>query len=171
MKKNIVIFLGIILTLGAASIAAVEGGGSAMKLTSPEFENNGFIPKKFTCHGENVNPALVIENIPEGTRRLALIVSDPDAPSGNWVHWVLFNIPVVSRIEENSVVGIPGVNDSGKNRYDGPCPPSGTHHYIFKIYALDTEFDLQKGVTKKTLENSMQGHILARAELTGLFKK
>ena len=169
MKKNIVIFLGIVLTLGAG-VAAAEGGNT-MKLTSPEFENNSFMPKKFTCRGENVNPALVIENIPEGARRLALIVDDPDAPSGNWTHWVAFNIPIVSRIEENSAPGIQGVNDSGKNRYDGPCPPSGTHRYIFKIYALDAELDLQRGVDKQTLENSMQGHILARAELTGLFKK
>ena len=169
MKKNIVIFLGIILTLGAG--VAVAEGGNTMKLTSPEFGNNSFIPKKFTCRGENVNPALVIENIPEGARRLALIVDDPDAPSGNWTHWVAFNIPIVSRIEENSAPGTQGVNDSGKNRYDGPCPPSGTHRYIFKIYALDAELDLQRGVDKQTLENSMQGHILARAELTGLFKK
>ncbi|MEK6733414.1 MAG: YbhB/YbcL family Raf kinase inhibitor-like protein [Candidatus Omnitrophota bacterium] len=167
MKKIIVIFLGIILT---AEIAAAEGGNT-MKLTSPEFENNSYMPKKFTCRGENVNPALVIENVPEGARRFALIVDDPDAPSGNWVHWVVFNMPVVSRIEENSAPGIQGVNDFGKNRYDGPCPPSGTHRYIFKIYALSTELDLQEGADKQTLENSMQGHILAWAELTGLFKK
>ena len=167
MKKIIVIFLGIILTAG---IAAAEGG-NAMELTSPEFENNSFIPKKFTCRGENVNPELGIKNIPEDSKRLVLIVEDPDAPSGNWAHWVMFNIPVASRIVENSAPGTQGVNDFGKNRYDGPCPPLGTHRYIFKIYALDTEFDLQEGADKQTLENSMQGHVLARAELTGLFKK
>ncbi|MDP2911945.1 MAG: YbhB/YbcL family Raf kinase inhibitor-like protein [Candidatus Omnitrophota bacterium] len=167
MKKIIVIFLGIILTAGIA----VAEESNAMKLTSPEFENNSLIPKKFTCRGENVNPELVIKNIPEGARRLALIVDDLDASSGNWSHWVVFNIPVVSRIEENSAPGIQGVNDFEKNRYVGPCPPLGTHRYVFKIYALDTEFDLQEGIDKKTLENSMQGHILARAELTGLFKK
>lgn len=167
MKKIIIVFFGIILTAG---IAAAEGG-NAMKLTSPEFENNSFIPKKFTCRGENVNPALEIKNIPEGTRMLALIVDDPDAPSGSWVHWVVFNMPVVSRIKENSAPGTQGVNDFGKARYDGPCPPLGTHRYFFKLYALDTEFDLQEGADKQTLEDSMQGHILARAELIGLFKK
>jgi Raf kinase inhibitor-like YbhB/YbcL family protein len=87
------------------------------------------------------------------------------------VHWVIFNIPVVSRIEENSAPGIQGVNDSGRNRYDGPCPPSGTHHYVFKIYALDTALDLEEGISKKQLEESIQGHALANTSLTGLFKR
>lgn len=142
-----------------------------MKLSSPEFEHNGFIPKKFTCQGEDVNPTLVIEDIPDGTKSLALIMDDPDAPMGTWVHWVVFNIPVISRIEENSVPGKQGINDFGRLNYGGPCPPSGTHRYFFKLYALDTELDLGEGITKKELEEAMEGHILQKVELIGLYKK
>jgi Raf kinase inhibitor-like YbhB/YbcL family protein len=142
-----------------------------MKLTSPEFANNGFIPAKFTCQGDNVNPALIIEGVPDNTATLALIVDDPDAPARTWVHWVVYNIPVVSRIEENSVPGVQGVNDSAGRDYQGPCPPSGTHRYFFKIYALDAALRLKPGFDKKDLEKAMQGHILDQAELIGLYKK
>ena len=142
-----------------------------MKLTSTEFANNEFIPRKFTCQGDDVNPALTIEDVPEHTKTLALIVDDPDAPVGVWVHWVVCNIPVSARIDENSVPGEQGINDSGSPDYKGPCPPSGTHRYFFKIYALDTALNLKQGFNKKTLEKAMQGHILDTAELVGLYKK
>lgn len=142
-----------------------------MKLTSPEFANNGFIPAKFTCQGDNVNPALIIEGVPGNASTLALIADDPDAPARTWVHWVVYNIPVVSRIEENSVPGVQGVNDSAGRDYQGPCPPSGTHRYFFKIYALDAALRLKPGFDKKDLEKAMQGHILDQAELIGLYKK
>lgn len=148
-----------------------EKGGVDMQVTSPSFEHNGYIPKKFTCQGQNVSPALVIENIPDGTRALALIVDDPDAPMGTWVHWVVYNIPVTSGIKEDSIPGIQGINDFGRENYGGPCPPSGTHRYFFKIYALNKELELEEGVRKVGLEEAMEGNILGKAELIGLYKK
>ncbi|MBU1112783.1 MAG: YbhB/YbcL family Raf kinase inhibitor-like protein [Candidatus Omnitrophica bacterium] len=142
-----------------------------MRLISPEFEHKGFIPKKFTCQGQDINPPLNIEGIPEGTKSLALIVDDPDATIGTWVHWVVFDIPLVSKIAEDSIPGKQGINDSGSKDYGGPCPPSGTHRYFFKVYALDRELNLKEGVNKVELEKSMQGHILDKAELIGLYKK
>ncbi|MFH1338499.1 MAG: YbhB/YbcL family Raf kinase inhibitor-like protein [Candidatus Omnitrophota bacterium] len=152
-------------------LAGAVKGGDNMKLTSPEFKNNEFIPSKFTCEGQDVNPAFSIEGIPGGAKALALIVDDPDAPMGTWVHWVVYDIPVISRIEENSVPGKQGINDFRKKDYGGPCPPSGTHRYFFKIYALDKQLGLQEGVNKTALEKAMQGHILDKAELVGLYKK
>jgi len=142
-----------------------------MKLTSAEFNNNEFIPKKFTCQGEDLNPALIIEDIPAGAKSLALIVDDPDAPMGTWVHWVVYNIPIISRIDEDSVPGEQGINDFGRKDYGGPCPPSGTHRYFFKIYALDAELNLRAGFSKQELEKAMQSHILQKAELVGLQQK
>ena len=142
-----------------------------MRLTSPEFNNNGLIPKKFTCEGEDINPAFIIEEIPAGAKSLALIVDDPDAPMGTWVHWVVYNIPVISRIDEDSIPGEQGINDSGRRDYHGPCPPSGTHRYFFKIYALGAELNLRAGLNKQELEKAMQGHILENAELVGPYKK
>ncbi|MBI4336052.1 MAG: YbhB/YbcL family Raf kinase inhibitor-like protein [Candidatus Omnitrophica bacterium] len=142
-----------------------------MKLTSPEFENNKFIPKKFTCDGEDVNPALIVENLPKQTKALALIVDDPDAPMGTWVHWVVYDIPPVSRVDENSVPGKQGVNDFQRKDYGGPCPPSGAHRYFFKIYALDGMLGLDEGASKADLEKAMDGRILDKAELVGLYKR
>lgn len=155
----------------AVQMAIIEGKALAMELKSPEFKNNEYIPRRFTCSGENVNPALIIENTPADTKSLALIFDDPDAPMGTWVHWVVFNISVVSSIKENSVPGKQGMNDFSRLDYGGPCPPSGIHRYFFKLYALDTELDLEEGITKIELEKTMVGHILAKAELMGLFKK
>ena len=148
-----------------------NNGGMTMKLTSPSFGHRQSIPSKFTCEGNDVNPSLTIEEIPAGTKSLALIVDDPDAPMGTWVHWVVFNIPVTKAIAENSVPGTQGHNDFGRKEYGGPCPPSGTHRYFFKLYALDTLLDLREGTDKRTLERAMQGHILSSAELIGLYKK
>lgn len=146
-------------------------GGQGMKLISPAFSNNSFIPKEYTGLGADVNPPLVIENIPVGAKSLALIVDDPDAPAGTWVHWVVFDIPVVSKIDKDSIPGKFGMTDSGRPQYHGPNPPSGTHRYFFKIYALDKILGLKEGINKQTLEKAMQGHILDKAELIGLFKK
>ena len=142
-----------------------------MRLTSAEFDNNGFIPSKFTCEGEDINPALMSQDIPTDAKNLALIGDDPDAPMGIWVHWVVYNIPKVSRVEEKSIPGEQGINDFARKDYGGPCPPSGTHRYFFKIYALDGELNLKAGLSKKELEKAMQGHILEKAELIGLYKK
>ncbi len=143
-----------------------------MKLSSPEFEHNGHIPKKFTCQGDDISPALIVEDIPEGARTLALVVDDPDAPMGTWVHWVVYNIsPAMSRIKEDSIPGIQVMNNFGRIEYGGPCPPSGTHRYFFKVYALDTELSLKENSRKKDLEKAMEGRILGKAELIGLYKK
>jgi len=168
--RVLIIALGVLI--GSAALAsAQEGkeGGTDMKISSPSFRHNQSLPAKFTCKGENVNPALAVENIPQGTTSLVLIIDDPDASAGTWVHWVVFDIPVMNRIEENSIPGKQGTNDSGRVDYDGPCPPSGTHRYFFKIYALDTMLNLEEGVDTGTVKKAMQGHILAHAELIGLF--
>jgi hypothetical protein len=165
----ITIFIGIGSNLIAAN--AIEKGGSTMRLTSPEFEHNQYIPKKFTCQGEDISPTLIIEGVPPPTKSLALIVDDPDAPMGTWVHWVVYDIAVVSQIEEDSIPGKQGMNDFGRKNYGGPCPPSGTHRYFFKIYALDKKLGLPEGISKEDLEKAMEAHILEKAELIGLYKK
>lgn len=140
-----------------------------MKITSPEFEEGKPIPSKFTCDGEHASPELHISDIPPGAKTLALIMDDPDAPGGTYVHWVMFNIPPTDKIAENGAPGTQGVSDYGKQTYGGPCPPSGTHRYFFKLYALDTELPLQAGCTKKDLESAMEGHILEKTALMGTY--
>jgi Raf kinase inhibitor-like YbhB/YbcL family protein len=142
-----------------------------MKIASPEFKNNEFIPNKFTCDGQDLSPALVIEDIPAGAKSLALIMDDPDAPVGLWVHWVVYDIAVIDKIEQDSIPGKQGINSFGRLNYGGPCPPSGTHRYFFKIYALDKQLGLAEGIDKKRLEKIIEGHILAKAELIGLYKR
>jgi Raf kinase inhibitor-like YbhB/YbcL family protein len=138
---------------------------------SPAFENNQLIPVKYTCDGDNVNPPLTIEGAPDETRSLVLIVDDPDAPMGTWDHWVVWNIPPTDKIEENTVPGTEGRNSARKHSYGGPCPPWGTHRYFFKVYALDAELELKLDSDKKDVEKAMQGHILARGELIGLYRR
>lgn len=142
-----------------------------LKITSSAFMNNGFIPAKYTCDGDDMNPPINIEGIPEETESLALIVDDPDAPMGTWDHWIVWNISPLEKIEENSVPGVEGLNDFGKHTYGGPCPPSGTHRYFFKVYALDTKLNLKPNSRKKDLERAMEGHILAKGEVIGLYKR
>jgi len=163
--------LFITMLLSANLVLGEEKVGTIMKITSPEFKHNGSIPRKFTCEGEDINPQLVIEDIPADAKSLALIMDDPDAPMGIWVHWVAYDIPVVSAIEENSVPGTLGITNSGRPDYHGPCPPSGTHRYFFKIFALDTRLNLKPGLSKGALEKAMQGHILDQAELIGLYRR
>jgi Raf kinase inhibitor-like YbhB/YbcL family protein len=138
---------------------------------SPAFANNQLIPAKYACTGSNINPALVITDTPDGSKSLVIIVDDPDAPGGTFDHWLMWNIPVMAVIDENSAPGIQGKNGKGENKYMGPCPPSGTHHYNFKVYALDTKLDLPAGTDKKTLLKAMEKHILASGGLIGLYKK
>jgi len=142
-----------------------------LRITSPVFQNREIIPAKYTCDGVNVNPPLSIEGIPEGTRSLVLIVDDPDAPMETWDHWIVWNIPPVEKIEENSVPGIEGLNDFNKHSYGGPSPPSGTHRYFFKVYALDTKLDLNRNSRKEDVERAIEGHILAKGEIVGLYRR
>jgi hypothetical protein len=171
MAGRVILILFLVFMFVALGAPNAKARDMDMKILSPEFENNGFIPKKFTCQGEDISPALIIEDIPKEAQSLALIVDDPDASMGTWVHWVVFDIPLISRIEENSIPGKQGRNDSGRNEYGSPCPPSGTHRYFFKIYALDKILNLNEGIAKKELEKAMEGHILGQAELIGLYKK
>jgi Raf kinase inhibitor-like YbhB/YbcL family protein len=140
-------------------------------VSSPAFKQEGSIPLKYSCEGEEINPPLNIANIPHGTQTLALIVEDPDAPKGTFVHWVAFNIPPFTNIKENSVPGISGINGAGMTGYHGPCPPSGSHRYYFTVYALDAELDLKAGSDKKALLDAMAQHILAKGSLMGRYQK
>jgi Raf kinase inhibitor-like YbhB/YbcL family protein len=142
-----------------------------LSVKSPAFENNKLIPVKYTCDGADVNPPLTIEGVPEETKTLVLIVDDPDAPMGTWDHWIVWNIPPTSKIEENTVPGTEGMSSYRKHAYGGPCPPYGTHRYFFKVYALDTQLDLKSNSTKKDVEKAMEGHILAEGELVGLYRR
>jgi Raf kinase inhibitor-like YbhB/YbcL family protein len=142
-----------------------------LHVTSPAFDAQGEMPRKYSCEGINVSPSLEIKGIPMGTGSLAIVVEDPDAPSGTWTHWVVWNIPPTPIIHEAEVPGVQGVNDFGVNLYGGPCPPSGTHHYHFKVYALDKMLDLPPAANKLQLEFAMDNHILAYGELVGRYKK
>jgi len=140
-------------------------------VTSPTFENNGFIPSKYTCDGDDVNPVLLIKDAPEATQNLALIVDDPDAPMGTWDHWIVWNISPTEKIEEMSVPGTEGLNSFRRHSYGGPCPPFGTHRYFFKVYALDTKLAIQPNSKKNDVEKAMEGHTLAKGEIVGLYKR
>jgi len=145
-----------------------------MKISSPAFEENSKIPEKYTCDGENVNPPLKIEGIPKEAKSLVLIVDDPDAPMGTFLHWLVWNIPPETNfIEENSLPegAVQGRNDFGKENYGGPCPPFGTHRYFFKVYALDKVLNLPEGSSLKEVEEVMKGHILDQAQLIGFYQR
>jgi hypothetical protein len=143
-----------------------------MKLTSTAFGHNESIPRKFTCQGEDLSPALRVAEIPDGTQSLALIMDDPDAPGRTFDHWIAYDIPAdTTVIEEGATPGTQGTNDFGRAGYGGPCPPSGTHRYFFRMYALDDRLDLPAGIGKQDLERTMEGHILDQAELVGRYAK
>lgn len=156
-----------------------ERSKTEMIITSSAFIESELIPSEYTCDGVNISPQLSWLGVPENTKSFALINDDPDAPSGDWVHWVIINIPgSVKELPEN----IPGdrildngtkqgINDFGEIGYGGPCPPGGTHRYYFKLYALDVYLDKDAGLTKKELLNAMEGHILAESQLMGRYKR
>jgi Raf kinase inhibitor-like YbhB/YbcL family protein len=141
------------------------------KISSPAFASMENIPRKYTCMGADVNPPMDISEIPEGTKSLALVVDDPDAPNGVWVHWLVWNIPPIKKINEKESPGKEGINDFKTHHYRGPCTPSGTHRYFFKLYALNTLLALTPDSQKIDLENAMKGHITGSCELIGLFCK
>lgn len=145
-----------------------------MKITSSSFAHNQNIPPKYTCDGENINPPLLFSDIPADAKSLVLISDDPDAPMGTWVHWILWNIdPKTTEIAEKSVPAgaMEGTTSFGETGYGGPCPPSGVHRYFFKLYALDTKLDLPISAKKEDLEKAIQQHILASAEMIGLYTR
>jgi hypothetical protein len=145
-----------------------------MQLTSTAFTHSASIPSKYTCDGENVNPPLAVSGVPAGAQSLVLIVDDPDAPRGDWVHWTIWNIaPTTSDIAEHSVPrrAVEGTTDFGNTGYGGPCPPSGTHRYQFKLSAIDTTLSLDSSARKADIERVAEGHVLAQTTLIGLYSR
>lgn len=151
-----------------------------IQITSPAFKDGAPIPKKYTCDAENVSPPLEWSGLPEGTKSVAVICDDPDAPVGTWVHWVLYGLPPTQTSLEERVPTtdvLPGDVRQGRNDfkqfgYGGPCPPPGkAHRYFFKIYALDVDTDLEPGASKKQLRKAMEGHILAQGQLMGTYQR
>lgn len=164
---------------GSAPDAELPESLPPMQLQSSAFKATGTIPQKYTCEGQDVSPPLSWDAPPEGTQSLALIADDPDAPSGTFVHWVVYNLPASARSLPEAVPtsstlspgGVQGQNNFGNVGFGGPCPPSGTHRYFFKLYALDTELDLQAGASKADVVEAMAGHIVGHAELMGTYSR
>ncbi len=176
IRYTFIFFILLMLMMYSFSIASGKEDKKMgeFKITSSAFDHEGNIPSRFTCDGTDINPQLKIENVPSAAKSLALIVDDPDAPAKTWVHWVAWNIdPKIVEIKENSVPkgAVQGINDFRKHNYGGPCPPSGTHRYYFKLYALDTVLDLGNHAEKPDLEKAMKGHIIAQTELMGKYKR
>ncbi len=194
MKSGVpMIFLILFLVAGVAYTAAVlpgegearimilQSGGTSMeiKITSAAFVEGGMIPRKYTCDGEDISPPLAWTGVPDGSKTIALISDDPDAPMGTWVHWVLFNLPATEKGLSGAVPpdkelkngAKQGRNDFRRIGYGGPCPPGGTHRYFFKVYALDAVLNLPAGATKAELLKAMEGHILAQGQLMGKYRR
>lgn len=182
--KGAIGLLVVRVVIGAACVlqalaAQPTEGAMGFQLTSPAFTEGAAIPTAYTCDGQDISPPLAWGEPPAGTKSLALISDDPDAPGGMWVHWVAYNLPpAIRQLPE----GVPadaqlpdgtrqGRTDFGRTGYGGPCPPSGTHRYFFKLYALDTTLSLAPGATAKQLGAAMQGHILAQAQLMGTYRR
>lgn len=183
----IVVAIGAVIWLTGSKVAnaptpapetAEEKSMQQLTLTSSAFAHNAMMPEGFTCDGSDTVPPLEIGNIPTGTKTLALVMHDPDAPrAGGWTHWVRYNVlwnmehEIWNIKEGKEPEGVSGKGTGGELTYQGPCPPSGTHHYVFTVYALDTELTLKAGATKTELESAMQGHILGTGELIGLYSR
>jgi|SRR5215211_1951629 len=156
-----------------------KGVKMAIEVRSSAFEDGGVIPALYTCDGQGVTPPLSWDSVPNGTKSLALIADDPDAPRGTFVHWVVYDLPPDTRRlpedvpERQTLSGgaQQGVNGAGRIGYTGPCPPSGTHRYVFKIYALDRMLDLGGGATVERLSDAMEGHVLAEGQLMGTYRR
>ena len=170
MRKPVIAGVSAILL---AAIAAFAAGGARMNITSSAFQQAASIPSEFTCDGANTNPPLQISDVPSGAKSLVLIVDDPDAPSGLFTHWIVWNISpqTVTVAEGSTPKGVQGTNGFGKSRYGGPCPPSGTHRYYFKILALDRELDLPIGAQRSQLDAAIKGHVIAQGELMGRYSR
>ncbi len=171
MKKTIVLLSLFIFSLSIFSL----------ELKTPAFKNGGKIPFVFTCDGKDISPMLIIKGVPKGTKSLVLIMDDPDAPMGTWVHWVIYNIPpTLGKLKRNfpKKPSLPngikqGRNSWGKIGYGGPCPPkiTGSHRYFFKLYAIDKKLNLPPGATKKEVLKAIEGHIISQATLMGRYKR
>ena len=171
------VFVAFAWLTGCRSEQAKDPGAGTIRLTSV-FAEGGDIPQRYTCDGEDISPSLAWNNLPAGTQRLALSMEDPDAPSGTFTHWLIYEIPVETTglpeaiARDISVLGVQvqGKNSFGQAGYSGPCPPGGApHHYIFTIYALDRLLDLSPGLTASEFKKALEGHILGTGSLTGLY--
>ena len=193
MKKLVLPLLFVILSAfilsscGAGSTPSAQSSESLpegdqdmpFKVTSDAFAQGETIPQKYSCNGQDISPPLQWDDVPSDTQSLVLIMDDPDAPVGTWVHWVLYNLPAETRSLPEAIppdISLPDGSQHGKNSwgrfgYGGPCPPSGTHRYFFKLYALDTRLDLSAGASKEQLLDAMEGHILSQLELMGTYSK
>jgi Raf kinase inhibitor-like YbhB/YbcL family protein len=156
-----------------AVIASSAAEGARMKITSSAFQEGGNIPSRFTCDGSDISPPLQIAGVPSEAKSLVLIADDPDAPSGLFTHWLVWNIPpqTNSIAEGSTPKGVHGANDFGKSGYRGPCPPPGTHRYSFKIFALDRELDLRALAKRSQVDAAMKGHVIAQDELVGRYTR
>jgi Raf kinase inhibitor-like YbhB/YbcL family protein len=160
-------------------VVFLKGDSMNLRIYSSAFEDGGMIPSKYTCDGADISPPLAWSGLPEGTKSIAIINDDPDAPMGTWVHWVIYNIPPtaqglgedIKRVEKLPDGTLQGKNSWGRIGYGGPCPPGGTHRYFFKIYALDKMLNLKPGATKEELLTAMKGHILAQAQFYGKYSR
>ena len=170
MRKPVISGSIVILLAVVASYAA---GGARIKITSSAFQEGGNIPSKFTCDGSDTSLPLQITGVPSEAKSLVLIVDDPDAPSGLFTHWLIWNIPpqTNSIAEGSAPKGVQGTNDFGKSGYRGPCPPPGTHRYSFKIFALDRELDSRPGAKRSQVDAAMKGHVIAQGELVGRYAR
>jgi Raf kinase inhibitor-like YbhB/YbcL family protein len=188
MQKPLIILLGVIIIVlitgfiyffsenNGKLIKTVETNETKniMKITSPVFAEGGTIPQRYTCIGENINPPLLIENVPENAKSLVLIVDDPDAIGGTFTHWILLNINLDAKeIKENSVPGgsASGINDFTNEKYQGPCPPSGVHRYFFTVYALDDILAITEAPDRKQTDKMIKNHIIGRGQLMAKFSK
>lgn len=173
LRKSLPLVL-VLLLFAAASMQAKEVKMSQMKLSSSAFRHSGEIPALYSCDGSDTSPPLAIEGVPKEAKSLALVMDDPDAPAGTWVHWVLWNIdPSTERIAQGSAPrgAEQGVNSWRRKSYGGPCPPSGRHRYYFRLYALSERLNLPSNSTRKELDQAMKGKILAQAELLGVYSR
>ena len=143
----------------------------ALTISSSAFAAASTIPSKYTCEGKDINPPLDIDHIPENVKSLVLMVDDPDAPRGTWLHWLVWDIPVTHHLAENKKPGVEGMNDFKRMHYGGPCPPTGTHRYFFRVYGLDCVLGLSAGASRGDLEKAMKDHILAYGELIGTYQR
>jgi len=179
LVRCVIQVLGILMILPLQTISSAASGDPSLALVSSAFQNAGRIPERCTCSGLNTSPALEWTGIPGGTRSLALILDDPDAPGGTFVHWVVYNItPSSKELPEGMSASAPVINgEQGENGrseigYTGPCPPPGApHHYHFRLYALDQNLQLTPGATAEQVEAAMQGHVLGSTELVGIFER
>jgi Raf kinase inhibitor-like YbhB/YbcL family protein len=170
LLPSLMLALSLITSIGRATIPKE----APMNLSSPDFGEGGNIPERFTCEGKDMSPTLKIDGVPKEAKSLVLIVDDPDAPGGNFTHWLMWNVvPDLTEIAANRPPShaVQGVNDFGKSKYSGPCPPPGIHRYYFKLYALDTTLALPPTSKRKAVDSAIKGHILAEATLMGRYAR